>query len=163
MLVSKVRQDGVFDGPVEVPDGTFVIPTGHTFTPPPDIPPGHHAIMRDGWVIVPGEKPEWPPRPSEAELIDRFIKEVLAGTQSRLDSFANTRGYSDIMSACSYADSTIAKFKQEALYCIEARDTTWVAAYNIINEVDKKSRPLPESFYAIESELPELSWPVTEE
>lgn len=52
----------VYDCEVEVPDGTTVIPKYHTFQAPP-ANDGHYAMMRGGWILIEGEKPEYPPPP----------------------------------------------------------------------------------------------------
>ena len=107
MLVSKVREDGVFDGLVEFPNGTTKIPPGHSFSLPGDIPAGYHAVMMGGWKIVSGEKPEYHTTPSREELAEQLYKEVVDATQRRLDDFARTRNYDGILSACTYATSTV--------------------------------------------------------
>lgn len=159
MLVSKVRPDGVFGGFVEFPDGTTKIPAGHSFSLPPEIPSGYHAIMMGGWQLVEGEAPVWPKPPTEEELIQKFEEESIARTQERLDNFAQTRGYESILSACTYINSTIEKFRNEGTYCVASRDSTWSAMYSIIDSVKAKTRPVPSGFGEVESELPVLQWP----
>lgn len=66
---------------------------------------------------------------------------LLAAVQSRLDSFAQERGYTNILSACSYANSTIDKYRQEAARCIALRDATWEATFRLLDEVDAGLRP----------------------
>jgi hypothetical protein len=159
MLVSKVRNDGVFDGFVEFPDGTTRIPPGHSFSLPPEIPEGYYALMMGGWKLIEGEKPFYPVPPSEQELFDRTYEKFNELTQLRLDDFAKTRGYSSILSACSYVNSTIEKFRIEAEYCVSSRDATWMTLYNIMEEVKDKTRPFPTNYESIELELPVLQWP----
>lgn len=60
MKIYRFRPDMVYDCEVEVPDGTTVIPTFHTFQAPPE-QEGHYAMMRGGWILVQGEKPQYPP------------------------------------------------------------------------------------------------------
>ena len=92
----------------------------------------------------------------ETELIRNSIVNC---TQSRLDDFARTRNYDGILSACTYATSTVPKFQQEAQYCVEARDSTWATLYAIMAEVQSGNRPMPRSFEELEPELPILEWP----
>ena len=158
MLVSKVRGDGVFDGFVELPDGTSKIPPGHSFSLPGDIPAGHYAVMMGGWKIVNGEKPIYPTPPSKEEVETQLYKEIVNSTQKRLDDFANTRGYDGILSACTYATSTIEKFRVEGQYCVEARDATWARLYQILEEVKAGTRQVPAGYNDIEKELPILKW-----
>lgn len=87
-----------------------------------------------------------------------FVQTGLSGRQP-LDAFAQTRGYDDILSACTYADSLVSKFSDEGSYCKIVRDETWSKLYDILAEVESGTRPLPESYEEIEPELPELKWP----
>lgn len=85
--------------------------------------------------------------------------DIVAQTQERLDNFARTRGYDGILSACTYATSTVPKFQQEGQYCVTARDATWASLYQILAEVEAGTRPMPAGFEAIEPLLPAVSWP----
>lgn len=80
-------------------------------------------------------------------------------TQRRLDAFAQTRGYENINSATTYINSTVDKYKNEGTYAIEARDSTWSALYQIIDDVNDGNREKIKLFSEIESELPQLDWP----
>ena len=82
-----------------------------------------------------------------------------AAIQARLDDFARTRNYDDILSAASYATSTMAKFKTEGQYAVEARDATWAKGYVIMDDVLAGRRPMP-TLEEVLAELPALSWPV---
>lgn len=60
MLIYAFRSsDMCYTGPVEVPDGTTVIPPYHTFQAPPE-QEGYHAVMNGGWVLVEGPIPPDP-------------------------------------------------------------------------------------------------------
>lgn len=85
---------------------------------------------------------------------------IVAQTQQRLDSFANTRNYDGILSLCTYATSTVTKFQAEGQYGVEARDATWAKLYEIMAEVQVGTRPMPTGFADIEADLPTLTWPV---
>jgi hypothetical protein len=84
---------------------------------------------------------------------------IEAQVQARLDDFAKTRFYNDILSACSYATSTNQKYASEGQYCMTARDQTWDALFAIQAEVVAGTRPMPASYADIEAELPALVWP----
>lgn len=84
---------------------------------------------------------------------------VVAATQQRLDAFAKTRNYDGILSACTYASSTVPKFQAEGQYCVEARDATWAKLYAMLAEVEAGTRPMPTGYADIEGELPPLAWP----
>ena len=96
----------------------------------------------------------------EAKLLELKASEVTDKVQERLDSFAKTRGYDGIMSACTYATSAHAKFAAEGQYCVEARDATWATLYQIMDDVLAGTRPIPSGYADIEPELPVLVWPV---
>ena len=80
-------------------------------------------------------------------------------TQNRLDQFAQTRGYDNILSACTYATSPTAKFSSEGQYCVVQRDATWAKLLEILADVETGARPLPANYEEIEPELPPLVWP----
>lgn len=84
---------------------------------------------------------------------------IIAETQKRLDDFAKTRRYDGILSACTYATSTVEKFRTEGQYCVNARDLTWATLYQVLEEVQAGARPVPTGFADIEPLLPELTWP----
>lgn len=90
--------------------------------------------------------------------VQKIQSEIIAATQNRLDTFAKTRNYDGILSACTYATSSIPKFAAEGQDAVNARDTTWAALYTILAEVQSGTRPMPTEFNEIESELPETIW-----
>ncbi len=85
--------------------------------------------------------------------------QIVAATQERLDAFARTRSYDGILSACTYATSTVSTFQAEAQYCVSARDATWAKLYQILAEGEAGVRPVPSCYKNIEPELPQLVWP----
>jgi len=90
---------------------------------------------------------------------EQIIASLTAQIQKRLDDFAKTRNYDGILSACTYATSTVPKFATEGQYCVQARDATWATGYALMDEVLAGTRPVPSSIADIESELPALAWP----
>lgn len=78
--------------------------------------------------------------------------------QNLLDSKARERGYDNILSACTYASSNVAKFRAEAQACIEWRDTTWSQCYSILSDVLTGVRPIP-TREELQAELPLMVWP----
>ena len=97
------------------------------------------------------------------EIEDELAKareRIVETTQERLDVFAKTRNYDGILSLCTYATSTNAKFQEEGQYGVEARDATWAKLYEILAEVEAGTRPVPSGYANIEPELPALQWPV---
>jgi hypothetical protein len=96
---------------------------------------------------------------NQAAAALRLQDEVVSSTQKRLDEFAKTRNFDGILSACTYASSTVLKFQREGQYCVEARDQTWAKLYEILAEVEAGTRPIPTGFSDIEPSLPALVWP----
>lgn len=101
---------------------------------------------------------EWESRSVKSP--EALQSEIVQAVQLRLDTFAQTRNYDSILSACTYATSVIEKFSSEGQYAVNARDMTWAELYTILGEVQGGLRPMPTGYSEIESELPLLSWPV---
>lgn len=99
--------------------------------------------------------PETPLAPSPEKVAAGFIGAI----QLRLDTFARGRHYDSILSACTYATSTVPKFKAEGQACVNLRDSTWAAAYAILEQVQAGQRPVPDDLADIEADLPALEWP----
>jgi hypothetical protein len=99
------------------------------------------------------------PPPPVQKSVDEIKAEIMTATQQRLDTFAKTRLYDGVLSLCTYATSPNPKFKAEGQYGVEARDTTWATLYEIMEEVQAGTRPMPSGYSEIESELPVLQWP----
>ena len=97
-----------------------------------------------------------PPAPTAEQVKAAFV----AAIQQRLDDFARTRNYDGILSACTYATSTVPKFQAEGQAAVNLRDGTWAAAYEILAEVQAGERPMPAFLADIEADLPALAWPV---
>lgn len=96
---------------------------------------------------------------NQAAAVQALVRSIIAATQQRLDDFARTRNYDGILSACTYASSTVPKFAAEGQWAVNARDGTWAALYGIMGEVDTGMRPMPAGFDDVEPDLPELTWP----
>lgn len=99
-------------------------------------------------------------QPAPAPTVAETIASITNQTQIRLDTFARTRGYDGILSACTYAASLTAKFAAEGQYCLQQRDATWAKLYAIMDAVNAGTRPMPTGYADVESDLPILVWPV---
>ena len=95
-----------------------------------------------------------PPSPTTEQIIVLYTE----GVQKHLDDFARTRNYDGILSAATYATSTVPKFAAEGQYAVEARDATWAKSYEVMAEVEAGTRPMP-TLEELISELPALVWP----
>lgn len=91
---------------------------------------------------------------------EKLLKQIIEATQQRLDTFAQTRNYDSILSACTYATSLNPKFSAEGQYCVQVRDNMWSTLYGFIADVEAGIQPMPSSFEDIEPLLPVLEWPL---
>lgn len=96
---------------------------------------------------------------NQAAATERLMNEIVEAVQQRLDDFARTKNYDGILSACTYATSSVVNFQIEGQYAVEARDATWATLYQILAEVQAGQRPVPTSYADIEPSLPTLEWP----
>jgi len=93
-------------------------------------------------------------------------EEFLASTKSRLtsviqstlDEKAQERGYDSILSLCTYATSTAAKFAAEGQAGIVWRDEVWAKGYSILAGVEAGTRSIPTANELL-AELPDFVWP----
>jgi hypothetical protein len=94
----------------------------------------------------------------EAELNEANIQKVLTNAvQAYMDTKAQERGYDNIHTACSYANSTDEVFKAEGTACLAWRDSVWRKCYNILDEVKTGKRAIP-TLEEVIAELPVLVW-----
>ena len=115
----------------------------------------------DGWIsITQDELDSIRSSRRVAPPVNSIETVITAAIQQRLDDFARTRNYDSILSACTYAASTVAKFKSEGQACVNLRAATWAAAYKVLADVQDNKRPMPISIADIEADLPAAVWPV---
>lgn len=82
---------------------------------------------------------------------------IVDAVQNYLDNTAKTRNYDGILSLCTYANSTILKFKDEGQAGVNWRDACWSTCYQIMYDVQTGQRQLP-SVEQVLSELPQIVW-----
>ena len=161
-IVSQLNPDGVFIGqttadesPLE--EGVFLLPAGAVDAVPPSVPDGHIARWNGSSFdieAIPEPTSESIPEPTPEQIVAQYTFAV----QQHIDDFARTRNYDGILSAATYATSTVPKFKAEGQYAVEARDATWAKCYEILAAVEGGSRPMP-TMEELIAELPVLTWP----
>lgn len=134
-------------GMVEVPDPIYPEAETHTYVENPD-----------GSLTITERTPE-DIAARQAAKVEQIKQAIVQATQQRLDSFAQTRGYDGILSACTYAVSAVPKFAAEGTYAVSARDDTWATLYGGFQEVEAGTRPMPTGFADIAPLLPPLVWP----
>lgn len=134
--------------------------------------PGHDPITHAARGLTPAlidgqYVQQWEIYPLDAETVaanqvaeaQRVRSEIMDGVQRYLDDFARTKTYDSILSACTYATSTVPRFASEGQYCVQSRDACWDAVAIIEAEVMAGTRPVPAGFEDIRAELPTLIWP----
>ena len=92
--------------------------------------------------------------PLTEEQIQAHLTQVV---QNYMDKTVQTRGYDNIHTACTYANSTDETFKAEGTACVAWRDAVWRKCYDILAEVKAGTRAVPTAEELI-SELPKLEW-----
>lgn len=94
--------------------------------------------------------------------LKQFLETLSNEVQQHLDEFAWSRGYNNILSACSYVTSSVPAYVKDAEYAIQARDVTWAAATIIFNKIKSGELVIEDTSapFDIISQLPALAWPV---
>jgi hypothetical protein len=73
-----------------------------------------------------------PAEPAPVVAAPPTVSEYTAGIQAWLDSEAAKLGYDNALSLCTYADSTVPKFYEEAREGIKRRDFAWSRGYEML-------------------------------
>jgi hypothetical protein len=111
-----------------------------------------NGVWKQSWTIIPAPT-------EEIERRVQALKGILQrAVQSKLDDFARTRNYDNILSCTTYYNSAVSKFQQEAQYCIQMRDAYWSACYSILQQFESGQRSMP-TVEQLLGELPVLQWP----
>ena len=103
---------------------------------------------------------------SEVKTAEDKQEEFLVSTKSRLtsaiqsmlDEKAKERNYDSILSLCTYATSTAAKFSAEGQAGVSWRDEVWAKGYAILADVESGARAIP-TVDELLAELPNFVWP----
>ena len=95
--------------------------------------------------------------PAHVPTAEEIQKMLTDGVQAYMDKKAQERGYDNIHTACSYANSTDEIFKAEGTACLAWRDSVWRKCYNILDEVKQGKRAIP-TLEEVIAELPILMW-----
>ncbi len=73
----------------------------------------------------------------EQPQLDEVINAIKITVQRRLDDYAKSMGYDNILSACTYATSSVERFRLEGQRCVELRDKTWEACFDLQDKVNR--------------------------
>jgi hypothetical protein len=109
-------------------------------------------IAVQAWIAAGNTVAAYVPSPDAVQAI------FVATVQTLLDSTAQQRNYDGILSACTYADSTVAAFKAEGQACVAWRDAVWAQCYADLAAVRAGTMPQP-SIDTFLAGLPKLTWP----
>jgi len=133
----------------------------------------YHTVMRDGVELINGKWfTRWRLGPDhttpedeaawraakDAEFYAGFKGSIIAAAQSRLDAFAQSRGYDNILTACTYATDPVAAFAAEGQRCVTLRSQTWATLTEMLAEVEAGTRPIPSIVEEVIADLPGLTW-----
>lgn len=88
-------------------------------------------------------------------IVTKLLKEAV---KKHLDNEARNKDYDSILSACSYLNSKIKAWSDEAKNFIEWRDDVWAYALKVLDEVESGDREFPSESQLL-SELPVIIWP----
>ncbi|MDE2105942.1 MAG: hypothetical protein KGL39_52455 [Patescibacteria group bacterium] len=105
-----------------------------------------------GMTLYTGVYPPPAPAPTQAQIIASFE----AAVQNWLDTTAQSWQYESILSAASYAASTVQKFKDEAAALIAWRDAVWNACYTAEAAIQAGTQAMPASTAAFIATLPQV-------
>ncbi|MEW9586617.1 hypothetical protein [Paraburkholderia sp. DGU8] len=86
------------------------------------------------------------------------VSDYTVAVQSHLDDTAKERNYDGILSACTYATSTNAKFAAEGQACVAWRDACWAYCYQALADVQDGKRAAP-TIAGLIADLPTPTWP----
>lgn len=91
---------------------------------------------------------------SSPTSIDAYVNTA----QAIMDSKMQERGYDGILSACTYATSSVSQFATEGQAAVTWRDSVWAKCYEILNAVTAGQRQQP-TLQEFIDELPAFTWP----
>lgn len=87
--------------------------------------------------------------------VSATVQQAEMTVQALLDQVAVSWQYESMLSAATYATSTVQKFKTEALALIAWRDSVWSAAYDLLNKFEAGQKPLPSSAAELIAAMPQ--------
>jgi hypothetical protein len=86
------------------------------------------------------------------------VPQYTTAIQSMLDAKAQERHYDGILSACTYATSSVPSFAAEGQACVDWRDAVWSRSYELMGQVQAGTLAQP-TIAAMLAMLPAMAWP----
>lgn len=143
---------------VEVPHAEFLPPApGGQFWVGVPAPVSENTIALVNGEIVPVARTVNAQLAAELQLA-ATRSAIVQAVQGHMDAVAGTRGYDSIMSACTYATSSVAQFAAEGQAAVYWRDSVWSYCYGVLGAVQAGTRAVP-TIPDLLAELPAMSWP----
>lgn len=91
------------------------------------------------------------------EAKDKIRKDLAAAVQRYADEVAQSRGYDNLLTLCTYATSSLPEFAAEGQAGVAWRDALWAKWYEISVEIEQGLRAIPTEEEAI-ALLPQINW-----
>lgn len=91
-------------------------------------------------------------------LVKRIVTLINGYIQTKLDAFANERGYDNVVTLISYETSGVKEYKADAKKGKEMRDQVWSATTAYVNDILADAKPIPKSITEIDEALPSIAW-----
>lgn len=126
----------------------FIIRASDGACIPPDPTNTDYAVYLE-WCNQ-GNTADPAPAPSNAALTEQYTQAI----QDSLDAYAQSWGYDHIVSAASYVNSTVAKFKNEGTALLTWRDQVWEWAEAELAAILAGTTPVPTDMTAFLSGMP---------
>lgn len=116
-----------------------------------------HRKNYDGLAKSIEDNFSWYWQQAEREQTEKLTAQFTKAVQKWMDAKAQERGYDNIISACTYADSTDEKFAAEGKAAKQWRDKVWRHCYDVVAQVVSGNRDIP-TVSELLAELPKLEW-----
>lgn len=97
------------------------------------------------------------PEPTEEEKQEALVNRYKSAIQSWMDAEAVKLGYDNLLTACTYMNTGVAKFDAEGEGFRQWRSAVWAKGYQLIDEVLSGQREIPEDDADVIALLPTLN------
>ena len=160
----ELDSQGFFVGDIPTEGG---VETAQHWTRDPVIQPANKPQYVGGHEVAgTGERTDGEWVDAEAVSAEELARQLFntqqlrltAVIQRRLDEIAAERGYDSILSLCSYATSSVPRFRAEGQAGVDLRDQCWMIGYQVLADVAQGLRDFPSDEEAL-AMMPAMEWP----